>query len=197
MSVQVVTIESSSESRVLGVYLTPNLAKASVLEFVKTSEMSFKKKLMKKEDLNPKKLMFLQDVKEEGKTHIYVTDVPFVMPVGKGKKSKKDPNAPKRNMSAFMLYSNAHRNPIKEANPTATFGEIGRLLGQSWSTLDADTKASFTTMSETGKREYLVELAKYNGETAEEVELEEVELEVVEPEVVEQVKAKKGKKVSA
>lgn len=191
MSVQVVTVESSSESRVLGVYLTLNLAKVGVAEFMESSGMTFKKKLIKKEDTNTKKLMFLQDTKDEGKTHIYVSDMPFDMPVGKGKKAKKDPNAPKRNMSAFMLYSNAHRNPIKEANPEASFGQIGKLLGESWSNLDADTKMTFTTLSETGKKEYLVELAKYNG-TAE----PEPEVEVkVEPEVVKSTK--KTKKVVA
>lgn len=46
---------------------------------------------------------------------------------GKAKKSsraKKDPNAPKRNQSSFMFYSNAVRASVKEANPDATFGDI-------------------------------------------------------------------------
>ena len=40
------------------------------------------------------------------------------------KKKKKDPNRPKRNMSAFFLYSNANRARIKEENPEAKFGDI-------------------------------------------------------------------------
>jgi hypothetical protein len=46
----------------------------------------------------------------------------------KKKKAKKDPNRPKRNMSAFFLYSNANRERIKEENPEAKFGEIVSLL---------------------------------------------------------------------
>ena len=44
------------------------------------------------------------------------------------KKGKKDPNKPKRNMSAFFLYSNAHRERVKEENPDAKFGDIVRIL---------------------------------------------------------------------
>jgi hypothetical protein len=40
------------------------------------------------------------------------------------KKGKKDPNKPKRNMSAFFLYSNANRERVKEENPEAKFGDI-------------------------------------------------------------------------
>ena len=42
----------------------------------------------------------------------------------KGKKKAKDPNKPKRNMSAFFLYSNANRDRVKAENPDAKFGEI-------------------------------------------------------------------------
>ncbi len=45
------------------------------------------------------------------------------------KKGKKDPNKPKRNMSAFFLYSNAHRERVKEENPNAKFGDIVSVLG--------------------------------------------------------------------
>jgi len=42
----------------------------------------------------------------------------------KTKKKNKDPNKPKRNMSAFFLYSNAHRVRVKEENADAKFGDI-------------------------------------------------------------------------
>ena len=55
----------------------------------------------------------------------------------KGKKSKKDPNAPKRPLSAFMYFSKDQRPAVKAANPDATFGELGKLLAEKWSnTLD-------------------------------------------------------------
>ena len=42
----------------------------------------------------------------------------------KRRKPKKDPNKPKRNMSAFFLYSNANRDRVKEENPGVAFGQI-------------------------------------------------------------------------
>ena len=42
----------------------------------------------------------------------------------KKRKKNKDPNRPKRNMSAFFLYSNAHRERVKGENPDAKFGDI-------------------------------------------------------------------------
>lgn len=41
-----------------------------------------------------------------------------------GGKKIKDPNKPKRNMTAFFLYSNANRAKIKAEYPEATFGEL-------------------------------------------------------------------------
>jgi len=46
-------------------------------------------------------------------------------PVKKRRQKKwKDPNKPKRNMSAFFLYSQAYRSQVKEDNPEAKFGDI-------------------------------------------------------------------------
>ena len=48
-----------------------------------------------------------------------------VEPVKKKRgKNGKDPNKPKRNMSAFFLYSNANRARIKEENPGIKFGRV-------------------------------------------------------------------------
>ena len=61
---------------------------------------------------------------------------------GKKKKAKKekDPNAPKRALSAFMYYSQANRPLVKKENPDAGFGEIGKILGEQWKALDASSK---------------------------------------------------------
>jgi hypothetical protein len=46
----------------------------------------------------------------------------------KAAKAKKDPNAPKKPMTSFMLYSNALRPKIKAKNPDASFGDIVSIL---------------------------------------------------------------------
>jgi len=47
-------------------------------------------------------------------------------------KKEKDPNKPKRPMSAFFFYSQENRERIKKENPSASFSEVGKLLGSEW-----------------------------------------------------------------
>lgn len=39
-------------------------------------------------------------------------------------RKKKDPNAPKKALSAFMFFSNANREKVKTANPGVAFGQV-------------------------------------------------------------------------
>lgn len=41
----------------------------------------------------------------------------------KKKRSKKDPFAPKRGLSAYMFFSQDQRSAVKEESPEATFGK--------------------------------------------------------------------------
>lgn len=61
---------------------------------------------------------------------------------GKGKKIRKlkDHNAPKKPVSAFMLWSQDARAEIKRQNPELDFGGIGRKMGEIWKDLDDETK---------------------------------------------------------
>lgn len=43
------------------------------------------------------------------------------------KKAKKDPNAPKKALSAYMIYMSENRERVKKANPDAGFGELVRI----------------------------------------------------------------------
>ncbi|KAJ2817304.1 Non-histone chromosomal protein 6, partial [Coemansia erecta] len=63
--------------------------------------------------------------------------------VSKKKRSKKDPNAPKRALSAYMYFSQAKRPTVQEENPGVTFGQIGKLLGELWKTLDENERKPF------------------------------------------------------
>jgi len=58
-------------------------------------------------------------------------------------KAKKDPNAPKRGLSAYMFFSQDWRDRVKAENPEAGFGEIGKLLGAKWKELDEDEKKPY------------------------------------------------------
>ncbi len=61
-------------------------------------------------------------------------------PKKKGRK-KKDPNAPKAGLSAFMFFSSAQRESVKADNPGIAFGEVGKILGERWKALTPEDKA--------------------------------------------------------
>ena len=42
------------------------------------------------------------------------------------KRKARDPSAPKRNQSAYLLYQNAMRETFRLQNPGMTFGQVGR-----------------------------------------------------------------------
>lgn len=50
----------------------------------------------------------------------------------KPKKASKKATKKKRPVSAYIQFCNANRDKVKASNPKATFGELGKLLGQMW-----------------------------------------------------------------
>uniref|UniRef100_A0A673MMK7 FACT complex subunit SSRP1 n=1 Tax=Sinocyclocheilus rhinocerous TaxID=307959 RepID=A0A673MMK7_9TELE len=55
-------------------------------------------------------------------------------------KKVKDPGAPKRPMSAYMLWLNANRERIKSENPGISVTEISKKAGEMWKQLGKDRK---------------------------------------------------------
>jgi len=83
----------------------------------------------------------------------------------KKKKKKKDPNRPKRNMSAFFLYSNANRARIKEENPEAKFGDIAKLLSVEFK--QVDDRPRWDALAAEDKERYQREMEGYEPPTEE------------------------------
>jgi hypothetical protein len=170
MSLYVLTVESVSGSEVFGAYLTEKAAKAAAVEYVEKQEgLSFKKKLVKKDSEDQKKVLFVEDTKEAEKKSVFMSTVAFELPVSSGgakAKKVKDPNAPKKGMSAFMMFSNEQRSKIKADNPEASFGEIGRKVGEAWKGLTDKQKQTYVKKAEQDKQRYESELQTYTeGQT--------------------------------
>ena len=89
--------------------------------------------------------------------------VPMEEEGGRKKKAKKDPNAPKRNMSAYFLYSMHARPQVKEDNPEATFGEIARLISAQFKKLNDKEKKKWEKKAAEDKARYQREMAEYNA----------------------------------
>jgi len=75
---------------------------------------------------------------------------PGSIPGGKKKRGKRerDPNAPKRPASAYILFQNAVRQEMRAANPSADYKELARQIGDRWKNLSEEDKRPW---SEAGK----------------------------------------------
>mmetsp|Transcript_4841 Transcript_4841/g.13986 ORF Transcript_4841/g.13986 Transcript_4841/m.13986 type:complete len:168 (-) Transcript_4841:336-839(-) len=80
---------------------------------------------------------------------------------GKRKKAKKDPNAPKRNMSAYFLYSVHIRPEIKQNNPEASFGDIARIISAQFKELSEKERKRWDKKAAEDKERYQREMAEY------------------------------------
>lgn len=59
----------------------------------------------------------------------------------RGSKKEKDPNKPKRALSAFFYYANDERAKVRASNPDFSVGEVAKELGRQWNELSATEKA--------------------------------------------------------
>ncbi|CCK71495.1 high-mobility group nucleosome-binding protein KNAG_0H00800 [Huiozyma naganishii CBS 8797] len=78
-------------------------------------------------------------------------------------RKKKDPNAPKRSMSAYMFFANENRDIVKSENPNATFGQLGKLLGEKWKNMSTEDKEPYDAKAAADKKRYESEKELYNA----------------------------------
>ncbi|XP_068302747.1 uncharacterized protein [Pyrus communis] len=79
------------------------------------------------------------------------------------KKKRKDPNAPKRAMSAFMFFSNMERHNVKRENPGIAFADVGRVLGEKWKKMSVEEKEPYEARSRQDKERYNDEISGYKN----------------------------------
>lgn len=91
------------------------------------------------------------------------------------KRAKKDPSAPRRNPSAFLLFSIKKRKELKEQNPDLKNTEISRMLGEEWRKTSEQEKHPFIQQEESERELYKLRMAEWKKEK--EVKDKAVELE--------------------
>ena len=69
-------------------------------------------------------------------------------------KSSENENKPKRATSAFMFFSQAIRPTVMKENPGASFGDIGRIIGQKWKELSEADKQPYLEKERRDKERY-------------------------------------------
>jgi len=83
-------------------------------------------------------------------------------------KKKKDPNAPKRGLSAYMFFANEQRENVRDENPGITFGQVGKVLGERWKALNEKQRAPYEAKAAADKKRYEDAKEKYNAGDEEE-----------------------------
>lgn len=89
--------------------------------------------------------------------------VPPMGEKGRGKKRAKDPNAPKRSLSAFFWFCNDERARIKGLNPEYRVGDVAKELGKLWGAIDPEVKRKYEAMAERDKARYEREMSAYKN----------------------------------
>jgi len=79
------------------------------------------------------------------------------------KRAKKDPNAPKRGLSAYMFFAQENRDSVRNENPDITFGQIGKILGERWKNMNDKDKQQYEAKATKDKERYEAEKRAYHA----------------------------------
>ncbi|XP_071951731.1 high mobility group protein 1 homolog [Antedon mediterranea] len=113
---------------------------------------------------DPEKEPFMNLAKHDKERHRremkdYIPENPTV---GKGRKRrKKDPNAPKRNLSAFFLFSQDERAGVREIHPDWNVASVAKELAIKWRSITPARKASYDKDAQRDKERYLKAMEAY------------------------------------
>jgi non-histone chromosomal protein 6 len=76
-------------------------------------------------------------------------------------KKKRDPNAPKRNQTAFAAFAKIERPILKTNTPTISFGDASKCMGEKWKKMTEEEKKPYNDQIADDKRRYEREMAAY------------------------------------
>ena len=85
---------------------------------------------------------------------------------GRKKKKKKDPNAPKRPLSAFFLFCADERPNVKAQFPQHSVGETAKELGERWNKVTAEVKSQYEAKVAQEKQRYERDMENYKNKLA-------------------------------
>lgn len=125
----------------------------------------FSKKCAEKwKTMGPKEKKRFEEIAERDKLR-YEKEL-AAMPAGAGSpkkrgKAKKDPNAPKRPLSAFFMFCQEFRSVIKKQNPTFGIGDIAKQLGHQWEVVG--DKSKYEALAGKDKARYEKEMTAYKS----------------------------------
>ncbi len=84
------------------------------------------------------------------------------------KSNVKDPNAPRRPMSAFLAFSNKRRASLKREHPTATNADLSKMLSKAWKELSPEMKQEYVQEEAELRAKYKTDAVVWRKKKAEE-----------------------------
>lgn len=76
---------------------------------------------------------------------------------------RRDPNEPQKPLSAYALFFRDTQAAIKGQNPSATFGEVSKIVASMWDSLGEEQKQVYKRKTEAAKKEYLKAMDAYRA----------------------------------
>ena len=95
--------------------------------------------------LDPLERQKFEEMARQDKARYDVEKKNYVPPPGMSltSKRKRDPDAPKRPMSAYLSYANKLRGKVKSENPDCSNGEISKILSNMWKGMSDDKRKEY------------------------------------------------------
>jgi hypothetical protein len=88
--------------------------------------------------------------------------------VSSDKKAPKDPNAPKRPMSAFLAFSNPRRGMVKQNNPEMNNSQVSKALSKMWKEAPDHVRQIYINEEASKRNQYKLAMAEWKKLTDEE-----------------------------
>lgn len=82
---------------------------------------------------------------------------------GKKRKRTKDPNAPKRAISAFFWFCSDERPAVRRRMADANVGEVAKVLGRQWKACTEEQKSKYERLAAKDKARYKEEVEAYKA----------------------------------
>jgi len=97
----------------------------------------------------------------------------------RSRKQKRDSDAPKKNLTSYIYFSNSIREEMKQRYPEATFCELGKLMGMEFKKLSVDQRKVFDELAAKDKIRYDAAMVEYEAKKKKEKEISEAAAVVV------------------
>uniref|UniRef100_A0A914Z5Y0 HMG box domain-containing protein n=1 Tax=Panagrolaimus superbus TaxID=310955 RepID=A0A914Z5Y0_9BILA len=79
----------------------------------------------------------------------------------KKKRAKRDPNAPKRALSAFFFFSNERRQSVQQVHPEWKVSQVAQELGKVWKDMTPEEKGVYEKKANDDKARYAEDMKIY------------------------------------